>query len=1119
MKSKLVNQNVIRAISIGLSAVMAASPMTAMAAEGSVEPVEPVDPVAEGEQKSTTLADQVTDVVEMAENAENTAADVAVSESAAVDAADATENATIMDAADDLEDVTLADKNDEKNDVVELTGDVTDELNTAAEGAGNQQDAIDEAEKQVEESEAIVENVENTLDAASDAIAENTTNIENAATIEEAADELDKAQETYDDAEKAYNDAAAALDDAKTAYDNAIKAAEDAKKAYDDAIENAEDNADSAVQELADAAAKAKALADAAQAELENAKLEAAQEAALAIIAQQEVANQKANNWNECDKLFSLIMENYYQGKMELKENQTITFDDKFTKFPDDSKNYLKAVITTTNEDGTTSEETRYFNYKLDKETKKKLIIFEKTWEEYVAVEAEDAAYVVYDENSAIARSMTPAELAQKLNSHEVVEKEEDGKTVYYAMAVTEDGEVADAVYSESKELADNQAVKENSESVTWAVDEDGKIVKTTTGTVTTTTTREDVSLKGGKGYASEAAAKAAAETEAKKNALDGEKVTNTDIIITTNADATASITYITTFTTTIDLKGMQTSWKKDSKSAIKEIKDDVSYAFDDSNPFHTDVEEKLDDAGYNMLSWKYVENIQVKETDKHVGGYEDYKVTAGKVSVTYAKVSTITVDQWLLEALFKGTDKQEAMVKAGISAGSELINYDVFDGKLGKGTGTYYAANTVTVNKKATGDNALSDAKTAALDEVLKKAQSDADKQINKDLAKELQKIVNGKSTNVSTVANLVTSTKGGAAKADITKSSKTYAYGGTFDTEKKTEEENVVLSVEKWNADKLTYKEAVEEEKASRLTNGNYLKYINEGDASGILLFEESDEEFNKYLEDAKAAKAELERKQAAYTTAKEKAEQAKADADSAKAEVKKLQEAIKALAGKANRETEVAALGARLAAALGRYENALEKLNELESALEEAGAAYAATVARLTPAPIPAPTPGGGIEDAIPGGGTGTGAGGGAGTATTAAPAVATVATTTVAPAPAAAPAVALAAGNVAVNAGGLAGGAAVADEAVADAQEELTTIVDEQTPLNASIDEEDKELTTIADEETPLDASLDEKQQMSWWWLLIIAVLGATGAEMYRRHKKKLALAEEAKVEEE
>lgn len=95
---------------------------------------------------------------------------------------------------------------------------------------------------------------------------------------------------------------------------------------------------------------------------------------------------------------------------------------------------------------------------------------------------------------------------------------------------------------------------------------------------------------------------------------------------------------------------------------------------------------------------------------------------------------------------------------------------------------------------------------------------------------------------------------------------------------------------------------------------------------------------------------------------------------------------------------------------------------------------------------------------------------------------------------------------------------AGGAAVADAADAaddvdaegDDEDENGGVVieDNETPLAGDIEETlDAEEVTIEDAETPLAAAPIEK--MSWWWLLIVALLGATGYEMYRKHQAKKA----------
>lgn len=78
--------------------------------------------------------------------------------------------------------------------------------------------------------------------------------------------------------------------------------------------------------------------------------------------------------------------------------------------------------------------------------------------------------------------------------------------------------------------------------------------------------------------------------------------------------------------------------------------------------------------------------------------------------------------------------------------------------------------------------------------------------------------------------------------------------------------------------------------------------------------------------------------------------------------------------------------------------------------------------------------------------------------------------------------------------------------------------VVAIDDEATPLAGGIraaepeaaDEKEEAVVAIEDEDTPLAAALpsaEEKANMSWWWLLIIAILGATGYKMYKDHQKK------------
>lgn len=78
---------------------------------------------------------------------------------------------------------------------------------------------------------------------------------------------------------------------------------------------------------------------------------------------------------------------------------------------------------------------------------------------------------------------------------------------------------------------------------------------------------------------------------------------------------------------------------------------------------------------------------------------------------------------------------------------------------------------------------------------------------------------------------------------------------------------------------------------------------------------------------------------------------------------------------------------------------------------------------------------------------------------------------------------------------------------------EAADELVNVEDSAVPL-AAVGENSKNKTTntkntraVSDEKIPLDEMKTENSKASWWWILVIALLGATGTEMYIRHKEK------------
>ena len=86
------------------------------------------------------------------------------------------------------------------------------------------------------------------------------------------------------------------------------------------------------------------------------------------------------------------------------------------------------------------------------------------------------------------------------------------------------------------------------------------------------------------------------------------------------------------------------------------------------------------------------------------------------------------------------------------------------------------------------------------------------------------------------------------------------------------------------------------------------------------------------------------------------------------------------------------------------------------------------------------------------------------------------------------------------------------------------DEMVLVADEEVPLGGDLsqmmgeDQQEKEdeqitLTQLEEEAVPLANTVLPKESMSWWWLLIVALLGATGYKMYEKYQEKKELKEE------
>ena len=388
MRKNSKNEKVIRAMAIGISAMlMASSPLTALAAEGegnSSEGNEDMNITVTPEAGACDQAEAAAkDADKAVEDAEKSAADVkaeVVDKVAAGDVKDAEGkdlSQDILDANAKVEDKTVKDGSSLKDaesavenadtalGVAEANDKLSDaELNKAADAAANAGQTAAEAKDAMQASQDKVNGqIENIKDAASITDAN--------AAYEEVKTTVDQAQADFDAKLGEYNTA-------MTANEEAAKKLADYEKAYEDAVNSADANADAAATELKAAQENAEALAKA----LEAAKGAVDKSAAGALdIADKETLTQGDYGliWKNEEQLFISIMQNYY-----LPEVQKITADDikvvRRQGEDNNTKNYFE--VTYTDENG--NKQTKFYNYVMDDKltSKDNIVIFEKRIED-----------------------------------------------------------------------------------------------------------------------------------------------------------------------------------------------------------------------------------------------------------------------------------------------------------------------------------------------------------------------------------------------------------------------------------------------------------------------------------------------------------------------------------------------------------------------------------------------------------------------------------------------------------------------------------------------------------------------------------------------------------------
>lgn len=917
MRKNSKNEKVIRAMAIGISAMlMASSPLTALAAEG-----EGTTPEGNEDKNITVtpeagIADQAQAAAKEAdkavETAEKSATDVKSEVADQVVAGEAKDtqgkdlSQAVLDANVKVEDKTVeggsslkdaesaVESADTKLGVAEANDKLSDaELNKATDAAANAGQTAAEAK--------------DAMQAAQNKVNGQIENIKDAASITDANAAYEEVKTTVDQAQADFDAKLGEYNTAKTAYEEAAQKVAAYEKAYEEAVNSADANAAAAAAELEAAKTNAEALAKA----LEAAKGAVDTSAAGALdIADKEALTQGDNglNWKNEDQLFISIMQNYY-----LPEVQKITADDikvvRRQGEDNNTKNYFE--VTYTDENG--NKQTKYYNYVMDdKQTSKdNIVIFEKRIEEVnwkTAQETNPDQYVKGNGDT-----ITVSEVEKGLKDGTIIAV--DGKKV-----IKNDG-TESIIISDNNQKTENGEVdtdvNEATEKESWKLDENGNLIKTVTADVTTIT-YTDAKFTSTEQYQTEAerdAAAAAKEKDLKDAAGKDVTVTGTE---KTDYTYTGNGTYIPTFTKTVNVKDEEVEWKHTDKKTDYGVRTEEEAVAKVTKEQEKALSNKINDDDDLYLIGVSSDLKVTGYTEDHWYDDSDFLVS-GKVSATYAKVTKKTVDQstfgslWNdIKALFgngETTNKklEDAARKAVEAEGGIFVSANWDDWKFGKATIRYVAGVSVKTDEKTTAAEAQNAVQDAAL------AQAKASGATG---------VYNVKTTDTDTIAHT--------------------SYSYEIDYLEKTGETttNTAVRTETYaNAEVLT---------GQIIQNLNYIQ--------GNIKLTQKDEAYRKFVDDAKA----LTEK---YQKLLQDAKAAQGEVEAAQGKVDVLKAEIEAL--KSNRTSNLGALKeleGKLAVAEQNKKDAEDTLKEILDSLDKAGGELDKVIERLTPAPTPAAPAGG-------------------------------------------------------------------------------------------------------------------------------------------------------------
>lgn len=565
VKKNVGNKAVLKAITVGLAAVMAtAQPMMVLAADG------PDDNTPS--TGSTEYKDVENGVADAAQTAAGEAADaigvndptVKTDDTAASKSCDAAASAVLADlnaGEAKAASTAVAPKNESAvKDAAQALAD--DETIEAA--AANVEDVKDEL---IKAENAVVASNEAAEDVVDNAVAAANVAVAAESEVDEA---IQKADELIKDINNAPNEAAArqayagvqklvtdttndlalkkqAFESYSAQYATARKELLNAESTFNGAMSASSTDAANAKAKLEEAQAKVEALEGQVNAALSD--INKQNKAALTILAKLETVEKDTTaNWNHQRDLFKAILQNY-PGMVEdgAKNIKIENFNNANTTVNGDcgKYHYFKVTYKVNNE-----TRVKYYNYDREDKTddtmdgtSNGIIIYEKTQEEIDATiylknylkendpsygkiddsNRDDYTVFTYKDANGATKYILKKELA---NSDDFVSVVEDGKTVYYA----KNGEgVTDVKVTEVAAPSDDDLkalsvggtkssldIDEDSETVSYYLNDDGELVKEVKGDYVSTTYTKEVSAPGE--YSKERPTNVLSEAE--KNAL-----------------------------------------------------------------------------------------------------------------------------------------------------------------------------------------------------------------------------------------------------------------------------------------------------------------------------------------------------------------------------------------------------------------------------------------------------------------------------------------------------------------------------------------------------------------------------------------------------------------------